>query len=84
MPPDNFGIVPPAWPKGALTASALQAIHDAVDARTKAVVGKLRADNVPGFGPWLLTLLILGTVSETVADDVVKGLTNALTKRNLM
>jgi len=84
LPPDNFGIVPPAWPKGALTASALQAIHDAVDARTKAVVGKLRADNVPGFGPWLLTLLILGTVSETVADDVVKGLTNALTKRNLM
>lgn len=84
LPPDNFSIIPPAWPKGELTADAIQAIHDAIAARADAVVSKLRADNVPGFGPWLLSLFLLGTVSNTIADDVVAGLKTSLQGRNLL
>jgi hypothetical protein len=55
-----------------------------VETRADAVLAKLRADNLPGFGPWFLSLLGLSSISDTLARDVVKGLVGALQKRGLL
>lgn len=80
MPAGNFGVVPPTWPIGALDPSTLEA---PIKARAKAVLEALRADNLPGFGAWLIALIALGGVADTIASDIVAGLTKALTDRKL-
>ncbi len=79
--PQALGMTEPAWPKGALNPENLRA---PIRARATAVLGTLRTDNLPGFGPWLLSLLALGSAADTIADDLVKGLTTALSKRGLL
>jgi hypothetical protein len=81
LQPANLGVAEPAWPKGALDVSTLR---NPIRARADAVLGKLRADNLPGFGPWLLSLLVLGSASDAIADNVVNGLRASLTKRGLL
>jgi hypothetical protein len=82
--PAELSVVEPAWPTGALDANGLQQLHDKIQARADQVLKKLRADNVPGFGPWLLSVLVLGSVAGTIADDVIEGLKTSLIKRGLL
>jgi hypothetical protein len=80
LPPDNFGVFPPAWPNGALDPSTLrQPIED----RARAVLAALRADNMPGAAGWLISLLALGGIAETIAGDIVAAFTKSLTERGL-
>jgi hypothetical protein len=80
MPADNFGVTPPTWPNGALDPSSLQ---QPIKARAEAVLGALRADNLPGFVGWLVALVALGGVADTIANDIVAALTKTLADRNL-
>jgi hypothetical protein len=80
MPPDNFGVTPPAWPNAAFDPSTLQ---QPIKARAEAVLGALRTDNLPGFVGWLIALVALGGVADTVAKDVVAALTKTMADRNL-
>jgi hypothetical protein len=80
MPPDNFNVLPPAWPTGALNPATLQA---PIAARADAVLGALRADNMPGFVGWAIALIVLGGVADTIASDIVAGLTKTMTDRKL-
>lgn len=81
LPPDNFETIEPEWPKVALDR---QQLTEMVEARADAVLSKLRADNLPGIGPWFLSLLGLSSVSDALARDVVKSIFTALQKRGLV
>lgn len=80
MPPDNFGVVIPIWPTGALDPSTL---HDPIQARARGVLGALRSDNLPGFAGWLIALVALGGIADTIASDIVDALTKTLGDRKL-
>ena len=81
LPADNFGVLEPEWPKVALDRQGLTTM---IEARADAVLSKLRADNLPGFGPWFLSLLGLSGVSDTLARDIVKNIFAALQRRGLV
>jgi hypothetical protein len=76
--------VTPAWPVDALTRPALQQLQQQIEARARGILGKLQADELPGFAGWLLALVALGGVSETIASDVVTAFTQSLTSRDLL
>lgn len=81
LPPDNFGSVEPEWPVAELDRDQLLTM---IKARANAVLSRLRADNLPGVGPWFLSLVGLPEISKALAEDVVNGLMAALKKRGLL
>ena len=84
LPDDNFGVAPPAWPVDALTRDELARLQQQIDVRAKAILGKLQADDLPGFAGWLLDLVAGGGLSSTIAGDVISAFTQSLTSRNLL
>jgi hypothetical protein len=80
MPPDNFGVTAPTWPNGAFDPSQLLG---PIEKRTEGVLGKLRADNLPGVAGWLIALIALGGVSKTIASDIVSAVTKTMAARKL-
>jgi len=81
LPPDNLGVTAPAWPTGALDPATLQ---QPIAARAEAVLGALRSDNLPGFFGWLVALVGLDGLGDTIAGDIVAGLKTSLTDRKLL
>jgi hypothetical protein len=80
MPADNFNVRPPTWPNGCLDPSSLQ---QPMKARAEAVLAALRTDNLPGFAGWLIALVALGGVADTIANDIIAALMKTLADRNL-
>jgi hypothetical protein len=58
----------PAWPKGQYNPDTLTPM---LKNRLKAVIGKLVDDNLTGALPWLLKILAIPGVVDTVADGIV-------------
>jgi len=81
MAADDFGVVEPEWPKGAVQPDAW---HNPIEQRLEKVLNVLRADNLPGFADWLIALVMLGGVAATIADDIIQAFKTSLQRRNLL
>jgi hypothetical protein len=71
----------PAWPKGQYDPDTLTPM---LKARLRAVIGKLVDDNLTGALPWLLKVLAIPGVVDTVADGIVGDFKKELTGAGLM
>jgi hypothetical protein len=81
IPADNFQLAEPAWPTTPIDFKSLEAL---ISTRAAAVVGQLRADNLPGVGPWLVSQILIPLLSGTLASDVVWSLKQTLLARKLV
>jgi hypothetical protein len=71
----------PAWPKGQYDPDTLTPM---LKTRLKAVIGKLVDDNLDGVLPWLLKVLAIPGVVDTVADGIVGDFKKELTDAGLL
>ena len=71
----------PAWPKGQYNPDTLTPM---LKTRLKAVIGKLVDDNLTGALPWLLKILAIPGVVDTVADGIVGDFRKDLTDAGLL
>lgn len=76
------GLLPlPVWPKNTYDPETLRPM---LKGRLKAVIGKLVDDNMDGALPWLIKLLALDGVVDTVVDGIVGDFKEELRSANLM
>jgi hypothetical protein len=82
--PDKTGNGPlqlPDWPKGQYDPDTLAPM---LEKRLKAVIGKLVDDNLDGIVPWLIKLLALDGVVDTVVEGIVGDFKQELKAASLL
>ncbi|WP_186291535.1 patatin-like phospholipase family protein [Nitrospirillum viridazoti] len=84
VPEGSFGVQPPEWPTDALDTEDLEALSDRIDQRVEVLLKKVRADSLPGFGPWLLSLVASGGIASALTDRIMDDLKKTLADRGLM
>jgi hypothetical protein len=70
----------PEWPNGALSPGA---IEQPLRNRLETVLRRLREDNLPGIGPWILNLVTGPTLAANIASGVVDSFDEELRKAGL-
>ncbi|MDR3418449.1 MAG: patatin-like phospholipase family protein [Nevskia sp.] len=77
--------VAPDWPLNALDQAAVdRTVRNPLKKRVEAVLDRLREDNAEGFGPWVLQLIALPGIADTITNALVDGFVGDLQQKRLM